>query len=242
MPHVNGRDTSPLCGAKTRTNNGKPCRHIAGFRTDHLGVGKCYLHGGKTQSHKAHAVAVEARQRMSTMGEPVEAITAPDALMGLLRSSAGHVGWLQQEVAALDGLDAHEAAVLVRLYHEERSMLVRVSEACIRAGVAEHIVRMEQAQASMTLRAISDAAGDAGLSRRQRQALGVALRKRLAALSADPEAAAAEAEAANKRLAEIKAEIKAEDERRIERAAARRPPADATYPPSEWVAPEPDAA
>jgi hypothetical protein len=34
------------CGAKTKS--GKPCRHPAGFRTDHVGEGRCYLHGGRT--------------------------------------------------------------------------------------------------------------------------------------------------------------------------------------------------
>lgn len=34
------------CGAKTKS--GKPCDHPAGFRTDHPGSGRCYLHGGAT--------------------------------------------------------------------------------------------------------------------------------------------------------------------------------------------------
>lgn len=35
------------CGA-TRRNKGVPCRNPAGFRTDHTGQGRCYLHGGAT--------------------------------------------------------------------------------------------------------------------------------------------------------------------------------------------------
>ena len=34
------------CGAKTKS--GKACRHPAGFRTDHVGQGRCWLHGGAT--------------------------------------------------------------------------------------------------------------------------------------------------------------------------------------------------
>lgn len=34
------------CGAKTRANGS--CKNPAGMRTDHLGQGKCYLHGGAT--------------------------------------------------------------------------------------------------------------------------------------------------------------------------------------------------
>lgn len=32
------------CGAMSR--NGEPCQHPAGFRTQHPGEGRCYLHGG----------------------------------------------------------------------------------------------------------------------------------------------------------------------------------------------------
>jgi hypothetical protein len=37
---------SPKCGAKTRA--GSPCRQPAGFKTDHVGQGRCNLHGGAT--------------------------------------------------------------------------------------------------------------------------------------------------------------------------------------------------
>lgn len=36
----------PTCGAKTRS--GGPCRHEAGWGTDHPGAGRCKLHGGST--------------------------------------------------------------------------------------------------------------------------------------------------------------------------------------------------
>lgn len=38
------------CGAKTRTEDGRypDCHHPAGFRTDHPGEGRCYLHGGRS--------------------------------------------------------------------------------------------------------------------------------------------------------------------------------------------------
>lgn len=174
---------------------------------------------------------------MVTLGTPIESITAPAALMGLLRASAGHVAWLQQEVAALDSLAGHDTQVLVRLYDSERDRLMRVGEACVRAGVAEHIVRMETAQAASTLQAIRDAAQDAGLNAMQLQALGVAMRKRLGEASGE----VADMTAADARLAELRAQMAEDDERRIEQAAAKRAPADLAYPPSEWVAPEPDA-
>lgn len=227
----------PLCGA--RKKDGTKCRAFAGQGVaGGGGIGPCKYHGGATTPHRKHAVTVEARRLMVKLGTPLESITAPEALMGLLRASAGHVAWLQQEVAALESLAGHEAQVLVNLYDSERDRLMRVGEACVRAGVAEHIVRMEQAQAASTLQAIRDAAQDAGLNRTQLQALGVAMRKRLAEHGADT---STDAQAAEAKLAELRGKIAEDEKRRIERAAAKLRPAELAYPPEEWVAPEPDA-
>lgn len=40
-------DPTKHCGAKKKTGEGF-CTHIAGERTDHVGLGKCWLHGGAT--------------------------------------------------------------------------------------------------------------------------------------------------------------------------------------------------
>ena len=46
-----------ICGAKTRNEMARHpiCTHPAGFRTAHIGVGRCYLHGGSSLSGPAHA-------------------------------------------------------------------------------------------------------------------------------------------------------------------------------------------
>lgn len=38
------KPTTPTCGAKTRS--GRPCKNVAGYKTDHVGDGRCHLHGG----------------------------------------------------------------------------------------------------------------------------------------------------------------------------------------------------
>lgn len=40
----------PFCGAKTRA--GTPCKRPAGWGTDHVGTGRCKLHGGKSTGPK----------------------------------------------------------------------------------------------------------------------------------------------------------------------------------------------
>lgn len=75
------RSKQDLCGAKRR--NGEPCRLFAGQGTSHKGTGACKHHGGSTQNHNKRAIKQELTQRMvqeATMGEPVEEITAVQAL------------------------------------------------------------------------------------------------------------------------------------------------------------------
>ncbi len=43
-------DGKNICGAKTRA--GTPCQQVAGWGTDHVGEGKCKLHGGKSTGPK----------------------------------------------------------------------------------------------------------------------------------------------------------------------------------------------
>ncbi|GAA4015594.1 hypothetical protein GCM10022631_29680 [Deinococcus rubellus] len=51
------REQEEICGAKGR-RNGKPCRHPAGFRTDHSGSGRCWLHGGLTPAPKGRYTSI----------------------------------------------------------------------------------------------------------------------------------------------------------------------------------------
>ncbi len=234
------RDGHALCGAKKK--DGSSCRAFAGQATDHLGVGPCKFHGGATSSHRKHAVALEAKKRLVTLGQPLDRIAPAEALLGLLRATAGHVNWLRENIMELDDLGSHQAAVLLHMYDDERDRLVRISEAATRAGASAEEVRVQQAQARQLVDVVRAAAQDAGLTSRQQQALGVALRKHVASLSDDPERSAQQAAEADARLAKLRAEITAEEERRIERAAAKRPPADLAYPPSEWVPEDPSRA
>jgi hypothetical protein len=44
--------TKNMCGAMT--HKGTPCRNPAGFKTPHLGEGRCYQHGGLTPARTMH--------------------------------------------------------------------------------------------------------------------------------------------------------------------------------------------
>lgn len=49
----------PCCGAHGRQRN-RPCANPPGFRTDHPGIGRCFLHGGRNQpKHGRYSVVLK---------------------------------------------------------------------------------------------------------------------------------------------------------------------------------------
>jgi hypothetical protein len=230
--------STPLCGAKKK--NGEPCRKFAGEGTDHHGYGKCKYHGGATASHKKHAIALEAKSRMIKLGHPMTDARPHQVLLDLLRQGAGHVAWLNAEVGTLEDLSAHESRVILRLYDEERDRLTRIAKACSQAGVDEAEIHLQQAHAELFVQAIYAAARDIGLDADQLGALGLALRKNLAVLNGDTDAAQREDERLRPRVEAIRTRRAQHEQLRAERAAAERPPADLAYPPEEWIPEDPD--
>lgn len=78
--------TGTKCGATTRT--GGTCRHPCGFRTDHPGKGRCYLHGGKSPIRHGRYSAVTTH-RLRELIERYEADPDPlDVLPDLAAARA----------------------------------------------------------------------------------------------------------------------------------------------------------
>lgn len=65
-PATNGAAPRQHCGAKTRS--GTPCTQVAGWGTQHVGVGRCKLHGG------ASPIKHGRRSRYTTAYRPVQQI------------------------------------------------------------------------------------------------------------------------------------------------------------------------
>lgn len=168
---------TPLCGA--RKKNGERCRAFAGQGTDHPGVGRCRFHLGATKNHNAHAIAVEAKRRMVTMGEPVDDAQPHQVLLRLLRATAGHVYWLNQQIGALpaDQIASRDAEVLTKLYDSERLMATRIAEACSRAGVDEAMIKIEEGKAVLMAESMRAVLDGLQLTPGQRAAVGPLLRK-----------------------------------------------------------------
>ena len=113
-----------------------------------------------------HAQKIQAERAVATLGLPRD--VAPHvALLEEVHRAAGHVAWIGEIVGRMqekelvqgvtkairhpDGTQTVEAqaaiSVWVKLYHDERDRLVRVSKAALDAGVAERFVRLAEQEA-----------------------------------------------------------------------------------------------
>ena len=171
-----GRD---YCGANRRQGEGT-CTRPAGWGTNHVGVGRCKLHGGNTSSHKANALTVTGQQEVSKWGARRDVHPA-EALLELVQWKATEVDFWQSKVDGLgddeltwgrtklvtggvhigrdgDALDnepesTEEAVphIYIKLLHEAQKALADFAASCIRAGVDQVLVQAAQQRAVVWL-------------------------------------------------------------------------------------------
>lgn len=152
---------------------------FAGQGTDHVGFGACKLHGGATKNHGKHAVALELKRKMITLGEPVEDVTAVEALLQELFASSGHVAWLRQEISSMDedDLGTPTGQAMISLYNSERDRKVRIAKLATEAGLDEAQVRIAEAQVLLLADALKRAADAVNMPVKMQRQLGARLRE-----------------------------------------------------------------
>lgn len=170
------------CNAKKR--NGDPCRMKAGFRTDHPGIGTCYLHGGFLPSNVLKA----KKQQAILMGAPKE-INPVDALYWCIKITAGEVEWLSEQIAELDKENWFEITVLgkqmnilVRERKEAVERLAGFSKTAISLGLAERAVRLAENYGIALSRLLQGVLGDLELTPEQQERAPLVVRKHLVLL------------------------------------------------------------
>lgn len=147
-------------------NNKKShCKQLAGQGTDHLGYGKCSVHGGNTPSLRSQAgkmlgaeVAGQMTKNMG-YGVPIE-IGPEEALLKEVGYAAGHVAWIEERIGLLWPMDVTKAITEVQqqwltLLHDERKMLAKHSKMALDAGVAERKVRLAEQTTALFVGALN---------------------------------------------------------------------------------------
>lgn len=199
-------DKKPRCWARSK-KTGNQCG-----RPSMTGQHVCRFHGGNApQSIKAaerRVVEEKARALVETYGRRIDT-TATDALLEEVQWSAGHVGWLREKVQQIeagagpgpenalvwgvtrrkqggeDWGETEEAGpnTWLKLYQQERSHLVKVCEAAIKAGIEERRVRLAEKQGEMVAHAIQAILEELGLTAEQRARVPEVVPRHLRALS-----------------------------------------------------------
>jgi hypothetical protein len=174
-----------LCDAQLPNKPpGATCKHPAGYRTDHLGIGRCYRHGGATQNHVRAAAVEQARTECARLSIPIE-VDPAEALLGEVFRTAGWVATYEQAVQELPLTEGehwravyHQSGgrtgeakphVLVELLFRERQHLKDVTVAALRAKIDERRIKLVEDQAQMVHRAFEAALDAAKVSAAQRQ-------------------------------------------------------------------------
>jgi hypothetical protein len=163
-PAASGRDSKPLCGAQRRQADAK-CRRPAGWGTDHVGFGKCKLHGGSTKNHRQSAQAMaseaDARAMLARLGEPEPLGDPVEELLAIGAEAKSWLGALREQVSELHQLSKDDVALIdrvrapVQLYGEAMDRTERVLVNLAKLGLDERMTRVREIQAVRLVDAVS---------------------------------------------------------------------------------------
>lgn len=198
--HVDG-----LCGG-TKKGGGK-CTQKAGWKTSHVGIGRCANHGGATPNHEIAAQKVLATRAVQTYGIKRD-LPPAQALLEEFYWSQGHVAWLRDIVAELEpgalvwgvseehekgasefpGVDVKRLAqpsVWLKLYHDERRMMFDLGKTIETLRLVERQQELSERQGRMLLAMMAAilADPDMGATDAQRALLPVLLERHVAAIA-----------------------------------------------------------
>lgn len=153
-----------ICYAKLPRQN-KHCQLDAGRGTNHVGWGKCSLHGGNTPTLEINAAMYAGGEVVKKMtkgfGEAPPRIDPHEGLLQEVANSFGIVAFLRQRIDMYDlklGEQVLDEAKreLIELYDKQRTMAVRTAKMAIDAGIAEQRVQLERDKASLLVEVLKE--------------------------------------------------------------------------------------
>lgn len=126
------------------------CTRPAGWGTEHVGIGRCKLHGGATRNHTTSARNRQARALLGTLGVAADVSKLPvvkvhaELQLSMAKQLAA-VRWLEEQVGALEPEEV-AASPWPKLLAEHRRDADRLLVECARLGIELAAVRLEEEQ------------------------------------------------------------------------------------------------
>jgi len=139
------RKAALLCMAMTR--GGTKCRRKAGWGTNHVGTGRCKLHGGAFVTHSKAAAKKIANEFLGTPRD----MNPFDAILWCIKIRAGEIEWLSERMAELDKAAWVEQTMVGKQFHlyareRHKAMqdLVKFSGIAVSLGIAERAIKLAE--------------------------------------------------------------------------------------------------
>lgn len=104
--------------ARPNRADGARCTFPKGYRTNHPGFGRCYVHGGSSPPGRKSGLRQMAEHAVNTLGLPRN-VDPHTALLEEVHRTAGHVAWLAQRVAELEADAVVQGQVTETREHDE---------------------------------------------------------------------------------------------------------------------------
>jgi hypothetical protein len=181
------RPAHGACGAKTR--NGGACKKQKGWGTEHLGSGRCKLHGGNTESGTKAA----ANEAAAIMGAELD-IDPHDALLQCIRITAGEISYCSTLIGDLDEPMVmtpfgEMLSIWITTRQKAIERLAKFSKMALDAGVAERQVQVAERYGEMLATLVSGILGDLKLSKAQQKEAPAVVRKHFQLIEGGAQAA-----------------------------------------------------
>lgn len=167
-----------LCGAKRHQGEeGATCTQIAGWGTDHVGIGKCKNHGGNTKTHRTTAaIAIADREARAILAD-LDVVPIGDPLTHLLQLAGQILAWQEATARLVNDLEgriryagangAEQLRAEIALYERAMDRAMKVLTEIARLNIEERLAGIAEQQAERVLRAIDAALAAAGVTGQQ---------------------------------------------------------------------------
>jgi hypothetical protein len=182
-----GKPPHGECGAKTRS--GGKCKKQKGWGTEHLGTGRCKLHGGNTESGTMAA----AKEAAVVMGQALD-VEPHDALLTCVRIAAGEVAYCSSMIGDLEKptestMFGEQLNIWIQVRQKAMLSLAKFSKMALDAGVAERQVQVAERYGEMLATLISGILGDLDLTKGQQKKVPAVVTRHLQLLEGGAKAA-----------------------------------------------------